>query len=215
MCCISSSKKEAIDMEIPLSGDVRCGGSSCGSAAAIVMNPVTEQVTHVVVKEKHAPHTQRLVPIGLVLETTPEYIELRCSSAELARMDALVETEFIKTEVPHYGTDAVVYSWPFVVSQTETKMVSVQHERIPPGELTIHRGAPVRGTDGRVGKVDEFLVDPADSHITHLVLREGHLWGEKDVSIPVSEIDRVHEGVVELRLSKREVEGLPTIPVRR
>jgi sporulation protein YlmC with PRC-barrel domain len=202
-------------MEIPLSGDVRCGGSSCGSAAAIVMNPVTEQVTHVVVKEKHAPHTQRLVPIGLVLETTPKYIELRCSSAELARMDALVETEFIKTEVPHYGTDAVVYSWPFVVSQTETKMVSVQHERIPPGELTIHRGAPVRGTDGRVGKVDEFLVDPADSHITHLVLREGHLWGEKDVSIPVSEIDRVHEGVVELRLSKREVEGLPTIPVRR
>jgi sporulation protein YlmC with PRC-barrel domain len=202
-------------MEIPLSGDVRCGGSSCGSAAAIVMNPVTEQVTHVVVKEKHAPHTQRLVPIGLVLETTPKYIELRCSFAELARMDALVETEFIKTEVPHYGTDAVVYSWPFVVSQTETKMVSVQHERIPPGELTIHRGAPVRGTDGRVGKVDEFLVDPADSHITHLVLREGHLWGEKDVSIPVSEIDRVHEGVVELRLSKREVEGLPTIPVRR
>jgi uncharacterized protein YrrD len=202
-------------MEIPLSADVRCGGSSCGSVAAIVMNPVTEQVTHVVAKEKHAPHTQRLVPIGLVVETTPKHIELRCSPAELARMDAFIETEFIKTELPHYGTDAVVYHWPFVVPQTETKMVSVQHERIPPGELTIHRGAPVRGTDGRVGKVDEFLVDPTDSHITHLVLREGHLWGQKDVSIPVSEIDRIHEGGVELRLSKQQVEALPSIPIQR
>lgn len=202
-------------MEIPLSADVRCGGSSCGSSVAIVMNPVTEQVTHVVVKEKHAPHTQRLVPIDSVVETTPKYIELRCSPAELAKMDAFIETEFIKTEVPYYGTDAVVYNWSFVVPETETKLVSVQHERIPPGELAIHRGAPVRGTDGRLGKVDEFLVDPTDSHITHLVLREGHLWGQKDVSIPVSEIDRIHEGVVELRLSKREVEGLPTIPVRR
>jgi hypothetical protein len=202
-------------MEIPLSADVRCGGSSCGSSAAIVMNPVTEQVTHVVVKEKHAPHTQRLVPIDLVVETAPKHIELRCSPAELARMDAFIETEFIRTEVPYYGTDAVVYNWSFVVPEMETKMVSVQHERIPPGELTIHRGATVRGTDGRLGKVDEFLVDPTDSHITHLVLREGHLWGQKDVSIPVSEIDRIHEGGVELKLSKQQVEALPSIPIQR
>jgi sporulation protein YlmC with PRC-barrel domain len=202
-------------MEIPLSADVRCGSSSCGSSAAIVMNPVTEQVTHVVVKEKHAPHTQRLVPIDLVVETTPKHIELRCSPAELAKMDPFIETEWIKTEVPYYGTDAVVYNWAFVVPQLETKMVSVQHERIPPGELTIHRGAPVWGTDGHLGKVDEFLVDPTDSHITHLVLREGHLWGQKEVTIPVSEIDRIHEDVVHLRLSKEEVKALPSIPIQR
>jgi sporulation protein YlmC with PRC-barrel domain len=202
-------------MEIPLSADVLCGGKSCGSSAAIVMNPVTDQVTHVVVKEKHAPHTQRLVPTRLIAETTPKHIELRCSPDELAKMDPLVETEFIKTEIPYYGTDAVVYNWSFVVPETETKLVSVQHERIPPGELTIHRGAPVSGTDGRLGKVDEFLVDPTDSHITHLVLREGHLWGQKDVSIPVSEIDRIHEDAVYLRLSKEEVGALPSIPIAR
>jgi sporulation protein YlmC with PRC-barrel domain len=202
-------------MEIPLSADVLCGGKSCGSSAAIVMNPVTDQVTHVVVKEKHAPHTQRLVPTRLIAETTPKHIELRCSPDELAKMDPLVETEFIKTEIPYYGTDAVVYNWSFVVPETETKLVSVQHERIPPGELTIHRGAPVSGTDGRLGKVDEFLVDPTDGHITHLVLREGHLWGQKDVSIPVSEIDRIHEDAVYLRLSKEEVGALPSIPIAR
>ena len=202
-------------MEIPLSAEVLCEGSSCGSSVAIVMNPVTEQVTHVVVKEKHAPHRQLLVPIDSVVETTPKRIELRCSPAELAKMDPFIETEYIKAEMPYYGTDAVVYNWAFVVPQMDTRMVSVEHERIPPGELTIRRGTPVRGTDGHLGKVDEFLVDPTDSHITHLVLREGHLWGQRDVSIPVSEVDRIHEDAVQLRLSKQEVEALPSIPIQR
>jgi len=52
-------------------------------------------------------------------------------------------------------------------------------------------------------------------HITHLVLREGHLWGEKDVTIPVSQIDHIEEGTVHLKLSKPDIEALPAIPVRR
>jgi sporulation protein YlmC with PRC-barrel domain len=215
MCSASDGKMEAIDMEIPLNADVRCGGTSCASSVAIVMNPVTEQVTHLVVKEKHAPHTQRLVPVDLVMETTPKHVELRCSPAELQRMDPFLETEFLRTEVPVYGTDALIYSWPFVVPEAETKLVRVEHERIPPGELTIRRGAPVAGTDGHLGQVDEFLVDPTDGHITHLVLREGHLWGQRDVSIPVSQIDRIDENAVQLKLSKQEVERLPIIAIRR
>ena len=73
----------------------------------------------------------------------------------------------------------------------------------------------MEATDGRVGHVDEFLIDPKDDHITHIVLREGHLWGQRDVSIPVSEIERVEEDAVYLRISKRKIEALPAIPVRR
>ena len=91
----------------------------------------------------------------------------------------------------------------------------VAHERVPPGELAVRRGNHVRATDGDVGLVDEFLVDRETEHITHLVLREGHLWGQKDVLIPVSEIAHVDEDRVHLTLSKQEVASLPTIPVRR
>ena len=66
-----------------------------------------------------------------------------------------------------------------------------------------------------VGRVDEFLVDRETEHITHLVLREGHLWGQKDVTIPVSEIERIEEDTVYLKLDKEEIERLPSIPVRR
>ena len=63
--------------------------------------------------------------------------------------------------------------------------------------------------------MDEFLIDPESDTITHLVLREGHLWGQKDVSIPVSQIDHYKDYTVYLKLDKHAMETLPAIPVRR
>ena len=57
--------------------------------------------------------------------------------------------------------------------------------------------------NAQTGCVDEFPVDPANGHITHLVLREGHLWGQEDVTIPISEIARIEEGTVYLKLNKQ------------
>ena len=67
----------------------------------------------------------------------------------------------------------------------------------------------------RVGRVDEFLVDPDTRHITHLMLQEGHLWSQKNVAIPVSGIDRVEEETIYLKLGKHTVESLPATPIRR
>jgi sporulation protein YlmC with PRC-barrel domain len=63
--------------------------------------------------------------------------------------------------------------------------------------------------------VDEFLVDPGSGQITHLALREGHLWGRRDVTIPVSAIDRIEDDIVYLKLDKAAIAALPAIPVRR
>ncbi len=91
----------------------------------------------------------------------------------------------------------------------------LEHERIPAGEVVIRRGTPVNAMDGQMGKVDEFLIDPKNDSITHLVLREGHLWGKKDVTIPVAEIDRITDEAVYLKLGKESISTLPAISVRR
>jgi sporulation protein YlmC with PRC-barrel domain len=90
-----------------------------------------------------------------------------------------------------------------------------EHRHIVPGELAVRRGSRVEAINGPVGTVDEFVVDPADGSITHLVLRKGHPWGQRDVAIPLSEIERVKENVVYLRLSKVRIGALPQVPVRR
>lgn len=103
--------------------------------------------------------------------------------------------------------------WPY--TRPEDYEMYVDVEQIPHGELGIHRGAHVEATDGRVGKVDEFIINPDNNHISHIVLQKEHLWGKKDVSIPVSEISRLEDDVVHLKLSKKEVQQLPSIPATR
>lgn len=199
-------------MDIPINAEVYCADGLCGYSIYIILNPVTERVTHLVVKEKQFPHTERMVPVDLVMETTPNRIQLRCTERELTEMDPFIETEFIQTEMPEYESAPYPYQiWPYVTSET----IPLEHERIPAGELAVHRGTQVEATDGHVGRVDEFLVDPTNEHITHLVLREGHLWGQKDVTIPISQIERIEEETVYLKLDKHSLEALPTIPVHR
>jgi hypothetical protein len=63
--------------------------------------------------------------------------------------------------------------------------------------------------------VDEFMIDPETGHVSHIVMREGHLWGARDVVIPVSAIVEFDESQVRLSLEKREIEDLPPISVMR
>jgi hypothetical protein len=44
-----------------------------------------------------------------------------------------------------------------------------------------------------------------------MVLEEGHLWGKKDVEIPLADIDRVEDGIVYLTLDKRTIENMPAV----
>ena len=51
----------------------------------------------------------------------------------------------------------------------------------------------------------------AHMRITHLRMREGHLWGQRVVTIPVDQIGRIEDDAFHLTLSKRQAEALPTM----
>ena len=200
-------------IEIPANAEVECVDGSCGRSTYIIINPTTKQVTHFVVKESRIPFTERLVSIDQVAETTSDQIRLLCSQDDLATFQPFIETEYIRIARPDYEAYPVLI-WPYAVPETN-EWIPVERERIPPGELAVHRGAQVEATDGQVGRVDEFLVDPTSGDITHIVLREGHLWEEKELTIPVSGIEHIEEDTVHLKLDKQSIEMLPAVPIRR
>jgi len=202
-------------MDIPINVDVYCQGKTCGHTTSVVINPVTDVITSVVVKEKEAPHTERLVPLKLVEKSSPEGIYLNCDVAGLSKLESFTNVSYIPTSVPRYmGDYGLSYAEPFVVRVKVN--IPVTHEGIPMDELSIHRGANVYSSDEHhVGQVDEFLVDQSDGHVTHLIMRKGHLWGEKEISIPVAEISQIKETSVYLKLDKDEIGELPTIAVHR
>jgi hypothetical protein len=94
-------------MDIPIDADVQCTAGVGDRSTYVVLNPVTRRVTHVVVKQDSFPHLERLVPVGMVAEISPDQIHLTCSRQELDRLESFLETEFLPGEFPYsaYGLD--------------------------------------------------------------------------------------------------------------
>ena len=208
-------------MEIPLDAQVECSDGVCGRSVFVLINPVIDHLTHLVVEEDTLPNTQRIVPVDFVTETVANTIRLRCSKADLEKMDPFIKTRFIAETVPdRYSSGYEMYgmgSYYYMPFATVDKTVyeTVEDQQIPLGELAVRRGTRIEATDGYVGHVDEFLVNPENSHITHLVMREGHLWGQKDVIIPLIAMGENCDDTLFLKLDKQQVESLPTFPVHR
>jgi sporulation protein YlmC with PRC-barrel domain len=200
-------------MEIPINVEVRCTDGLCGKSNCIILNPITDQVTHVAVEGNSFPYVKRLVPVDKIKETTSDMIQLNCDIYEYVTMPEFIQSEFI---IPSpYGGNEEIPTTMLLPYSYVLGTITIEHEHISANELAIHRGTPVIAKDGRVGQVDEFLVEPKNGQITHLVLREGHLWGKKDVSIPVSQIDRIEKDDVYLKIDKQAVEDLPALSIHR
>lgn len=200
-------------MDIPLNVEVRCSDGAGGKSTVIIVHPGTQQVTHFVV-DSHG--SEYLVPIGAVAESGPDHILLHWSLAELAQAEPFVKVVYVGDA--ESAAAAGVPVAPAVVIpatmdagyMTEAAELSfLRVEQLPEGAQALHRGAHVEASDGRVGSVDEFVVDATTGHITHLILRQGHLWGKHDIAVPLSAVERIQEDIVFLKLDKAAVAQLP------
>jgi sporulation protein YlmC with PRC-barrel domain len=205
-------------MEIPLNVEVRCSDGAGGKSTVIIVDPAAQQITHMVVASKGI---ELLVPIDAITASAPDHIQLRWSLAELAQAQPFDKTVYVGDAPP--GLIGEGYAGPALVIPTgigegymseAVELGYIQEEQIPENELAIHRGAHVEASDGRVGRVDTFVVDPATGQITHLVLQQGHLWGKREVTVPLEAIDRIQEDIVFLRLDKAAIDQLPHLPVQ-
>ena len=212
---------------IPLNVEVTCTDDNCGKSSHVIINPLDRSITHVVVEyDSFNDSNKRLVPLDKIIETTDNSIQLKCTTEELIGMEKFTETHYINSDAAEYAAfdplaersvnELDSFSMlPYVYPESNIYSIPVEDERIPPGEIAVHRGADVEATDGHVGRVAEFVIDPTDGHITHLVLREGHLWSEKELTLSLSTVERMDEDAVYLNLDKKAVKSLPAIPVKR
>ena len=179
-----------------------CVDGFCGEVSRIVIDPATDAVTHLVIEPKHRQETGRLVPLDLV-DTTAGEIGLRCTLAEFGGLEAAEETELVDSGPERLGVGGT--NTPMGISHPVKAYVE---DIIPLGEAEVGRGEHVHALDGEIGQVQGFLVDPGDHRLTHVLLQEGHLWGRKEVAIPVSAVTGVKDGI-RLNLTKKQVEDLP------
>ena len=189
-------------------------------------------MTHLVVQPAQGEGEARLVPIRLAKGRDAEQreIELECTLDEAQGFESVQEVAYLRlgespAEDPDWdvGVESVL-AMPYYSGSVDVgnpypgevdSHVTMYYDRVPKGEVEVRRASAVISADGHsLGEVDGFVVD-ADEHITHVVLERGHLWGRKEVTIPIGAVDRVESDAVYLALSKDDVGTLPAVRVGR
>jgi len=199
--------------QFAIGAEVSCADGACGKLSRVVVDPVARVVTHLIVEPRRGHEPARLVPLGLVDSAAGE-IQLNCTSAEFDVLDPAEETRFITDDmdVPNYRPTDVVF-WPHYGYRGAGGDL-VTSDTIPVGEVEVQRGDHVHASDGHIGQVEGLVVDPGSHRVTHVLLQEGHLWGRKDVAIPISTVTRVTDRI-EVSLSKQQVQDLPPVDIDR
>ncbi len=200
-------------IDIPTNAEVHCTDGFAGFSTNVIGNPISHQMTHVVVQSDLLPFYEYLVPVEQVAETTPNLIKLNCTLEDLRQMELFKVEEFIPTEMP------CNLSWPYCVPipgavQEEVAYIPVEHQNIPWGEQSLRCGALVEASDGYIGQVEELLINSTNMQVTHLVLLERHILKRREITVPVSQIDHISENTIYLKLNRQSVEELATTPVQ-
>jgi sporulation protein YlmC with PRC-barrel domain len=196
-----------------IGAEASCSDGACGKLTRVVVEPVARTVTHLVVEPKHRLDVGRLVPLALADATAGE-IRLRCTLADFEKLDPAEETQFLPGTPGYPGYDPEqVLSMPYYgMGPGMGVPVTVTYDTVPLDEVEVRRGEHVHATDGHIGKVQGLVIDPNSHHVTHVLLQEGHLWGRKEVAIPIGAVTEVDDGI-RLNITKQQVQDLPPVDI--
>jgi hypothetical protein len=193
----------AQETEFAIGTRASCSDGDCGELRRIIIHPDARTVTHLVIEPRHGSHPGRLVPVDLVDAAGGE-IRLRCTIAEFENLDPADEEDLV--EGAGLGIGGMPGGPPAGIPGPVQVVVE---DVVPVGEAEVCPGDPVHAVDGEIGAVQGFLVSPDDNQVTHVLLKEGHLWGRKKVAIPISAVTGSEDGIINVNLTKKQVEGLP------
>jgi hypothetical protein len=201
---------------------VSCSDGPCGRLRRLVVDPNARTVTHLVVDVTHHGGNARLVPLGLAYAVAGQ-IQIRCTRAEFDLLDDAEETHLVYGTGGQHDSDhddipsAQAYSLEIsgvngisALGDLGGGPSSITFDRDPVGEIAIHRGDRVLTSDGAIGRARGIVIDPRDHRVTYVLLDEGHLWGEKEVAIPIASVDDLHDGF-HLKITKGDVRDLPPV----
>jgi len=204
----SSEKAETFEIGAHVDGT----DGRCGKLIRLIFDPAADVLTHLVVQPANDDELPRMVPIDLVVGADADVIRLSCNKQRFEQLDDAEDLDFLPGP---RGWDAGAgarpyYSMGLPLGHHPPPMST---DRVPLGEVEIRHGDAVHAKDGPIGKVEGLVVDPADHHVTHVLLQEGHLWGRKQVAIPIGAANR-EEDALKVDLTKDEIEALPAVELR-
>ena len=184
-----------MEMQFILGTQASCTDGVCGQLQRIIVDPAERKVTHLAIEPRHSGTVGRLVPVSLVEQASGE-LKLSCTRAQFDQIDLADNVELAEgiNYAGHIGRGAVLGvtdAAPEASGDSPTSEMGlgrqtpmVTTDAVPEGESEEDSHERVHAVDGRIGKLKGVAVDRADDRVMHVLLREGRLWGSKEVAIP-------------------------------
>jgi sporulation protein YlmC with PRC-barrel domain len=200
----------ALAVTMPIGAHVSCTDGACGQVSRLIVNPAAREVTHIVVDPEHRNGPGRLVPVELADATTGQ-IRLRCTLAEFQTLQPAEETESVPDLDPTGHASHRRNQAPFRLrAGLPDPPREVTVDSVPSGEVDIRHGLTVCATDGEIGQVQGLVMEAGGHQVTHVLLQEGHMWGRKEVAIPIGAVTKIGTMIIHLSITKHQVEDLPS-----
>ena len=184
------------DATFTIGSPATCTDGHCGKVIKVVVDPVARELTHLVVEPEHRSRTR---PPGAARPgqfgrgrrrscATPSTSSTPCRNAE--------ENDFLPggSGYEDYAAHEAYY-WPyFGIEGGPDPLVAnasaiVTHDTSPPAKSACAAATPCTPPTGRSARWKGWSSTRPAGHVTHVLLQEGHLWGRKDVAIPIGAVD--------------------------
>jgi sporulation protein YlmC with PRC-barrel domain len=207
------------EITLVIGADASWAGQQRGKIRSVVVSRDAGSVTHLMVEPDGRQGLGRLVPFELADAATGD-IWLRCTEEEFEKLPSAEETGFVPGTVG-FGNSGPAQLLPEnwsaaedshvdgagIPGTSQTETVDIVPDLIGEQESEVQRGEHVHATDGDVGRLYGFSIDPGTGQVTHLLLKE-HLPAGKTVAIPFAKVAQFDDGI-QLSITRQEVKDLP------
>jgi uncharacterized protein YrrD len=203
------------------------GGEEVGKINRFVLDPATNEVTHVVIQKGWLLPEDKVVPFQMI-SADEEQIVLRDEVGPFDQLPSFEETHFVRVmdddlrdrgsagdpvyqHTPGYywypihpnlgyrGLGPAYAAWP----AAETT------RNIPDNTVPLKEGTDVISADGEhVGDVERLFVEPDSNRTTHFLISQGLFFKDRKL-VPIDWVTSIEEDQVHLAVPSRLLERLP------
>ena len=191
-------------------------GDRLGKLTHVIVDPTTNEVVEIVLGESGLMGRDVIVPVGAVNTADHDEVMIQLNKEQLDKLQSFSDSNYIVPEagaLAGYPTGALIAPGMAPVGAATgietiglTPIVEVT-EHIPEGDIDIEPGTEVWAADGKVGSVQDVLVDSQTRRVTGFVIEKGLLF-KTDIPVTRDQVAEIGTDRITLKLSKAELERL-------
>ena len=195
-------------------------GEKVGTVDRIVVDPINDEVTHIVVRAGVLFAEDRVIPVESVSNATQSVVKLITTNEDLDAFPRFEETYYISppakrdaaaeevhTVMPLYYYPPLGSMYPAFPAVAMPELGYV-NRNIPADTVAISKGTRVLDDDGKhVGDVQEVFTDDQE-RVTHILISKGLIFTSEKL-VPITWVDILGENTIHLNVDTDILHNLP------